>query len=95
MNPHAPTHSPVTDARSQLRSARREFVRSQHPDRGGDPASFQAGLAEFDRRLRALEDPVGPPRVVVVARRPRGLSGWLGPLLAQLTGPVRRAPRVR
>jgi len=31
----------------ELRRARRAFVLAQHPDRGGDPAAFAAGLARF------------------------------------------------
>jgi hypothetical protein len=27
---------------------RREFIRTHHPDRGGDPAVFIAGLADLD-----------------------------------------------
>ncbi len=34
------------------RRARREFIRTHHPDRGGDPAAFAAGLAAYDRRPR-------------------------------------------
>ena len=37
------------------RRARREFIRTHHPDRGGDPAAFAAGLAAYDRR------PAGEP----------------------------------
>lgn len=38
------------------RAAFRAFVRANHPDRGGDPEAFVAGLA----RLRS-GDPSGPP----------------------------------
>jgi hypothetical protein len=43
--------------------SRREFVRRHHPDHGGDPAVFVAGLRRFDR-------PAGhQPRVVAVRHR--------------------------
>lgn len=32
------------------RAAFREFVRTHHPDRGGDPEVFMAGLARFSTR---------------------------------------------
>jgi hypothetical protein len=46
--------------------ARREFIRTHHPDRGGDPDAFAAGLAAYDRI------PPGAPaaRVVVVPDTP-------------------------
>ena len=31
--------------------ARREFIRTHHPDRGGDAAAFAAGLAAYDQRF--------------------------------------------
>ncbi|MEJ8277876.1 hypothetical protein [Pseudonocardia spirodelae] len=42
----------------EQRSAYRAFVRTHHPDRGGDPEVFRAGLARF----RALSEgrPAGP-----------------------------------
>lgn len=54
----------------EVRRARRAFVRDHHPDRGGDPADFIAGLARFDRTGAE----------VVFVRRPRGVAGlyaWL------------------
>jgi hypothetical protein len=42
------------DGRSpEERSAFRAFVRDHHPDRGGDPGAFAAGLARF----RSADDP--------------------------------------
>jgi len=38
------------------RSEFRAFVREHHPDRGGDPEVFAAGLARF-----GIADPAGPP----------------------------------
>ena len=77
---------------SEAARRRREFIRAHHPDRGGDPDVFMAGLRRFDA---APEQP-GPeplPRVVVVIRR-----AWLIRLitaLAQWVNPEERAPRVR
>lgn len=70
----------------ELHRARRAFVRAHHPDRGGDPAAFVAGLAGFDRLLAAGSaqrvspagsGPPGHPGPVTVLRRPRTIGGWL------------------
>lgn len=53
------------------RRAVRAFVRAHHPDVGGDPEAFAAGLAE----LRAGRDRDDAP--VVVVHRPRGVRGLL------------------
>jgi hypothetical protein len=54
---------------SQQRSEFRAFVRDHHPDRGGDPEVFRAGLARFgaqtgepadERRFDAPIEVVGP-----------------------------------
>ena len=49
---------------------RREFIRAQHPDRGGDTESFIAASRGFD----AEQAPAGPgprsqPRVTVIPHR--------------------------
>jgi hypothetical protein len=47
---------------------RREFIRTHHPDRGGDTESFIAGLRVFDTK----QAPAGPgpqPRVTVFTHR--------------------------
>ncbi|MDQ6649622.1 MAG: hypothetical protein M3Z02_05835 [Actinomycetota bacterium] len=57
------------------RSAFRAFVRDNHPDRGGDPEAFQAGLAAFGRQ----PVPAGSTGNLVFHRRRRGLAvvrGW-------------------
>lgn len=86
-----------TDARARLR----EFVRTHHPDVGGDPELFAARVAE----LQAARDgayecsrPAGPRRaergeapIVVVRRRgPRGLLARLREWRARR----KRGPRV-
>jgi hypothetical protein len=43
---------------------RREFLRRHHPDRGGDPAVFVAGLRELDTQAGSFR-----PRVVAVRHR--------------------------
>ncbi|MER7078402.1 hypothetical protein SAMN02982929_04815 [Saccharopolyspora kobensis] len=53
----------------ETRRAIRAFVRAHHPDVGGDPEAFAAGLAE----LRAGRDRCDAP--VVVVHRPRGIRG--------------------
>ncbi|MYS81686.1 hypothetical protein [Embleya scabrispora] len=54
------TAGPGDDARRQLLREYREFIRASHPDRGGDPEEFVAGL----ERYRALIDAAGPPAPV-------------------------------
>jgi hypothetical protein len=55
----------------QERAAYRAFVREHHPDRGGDPDVFAAGLARF---RESRQDPADDPRfdapVEVVAPLP-------------------------
>ena len=70
------------------RSARREFIRAHHPDRGGDPAVFVAGLADYDPVLASPR-----LRVVVVARPSR--SRRLMAAAARAAGWHRPPPRVR
>ena len=57
------------DERQRLRS----FALAHHPDRGGDPDAFIAGLAALRQGRPAEAD--GVPAVY---RRRRGLAGWLG-----------------
>ena len=59
--------------------ARREFIRTQHPDRGGDPAAFAAGLAAYARH--SAGEPA--PRVMIVADTP-WLVSLLRPLLRRM-----------
>jgi hypothetical protein len=47
---------------------RRAFIREHHPDRGGDPAAFIAGLRALDAERELGSRPL--PKVVVVRRRP-------------------------
>jgi hypothetical protein len=71
------------------RLARREFIRAHHPDHGGDPAAFMAGLTAFDQL------PAGTPlpRVVVVADTPL-LARLLAALMHRI-GWRRPPPRVK
>ena len=69
---------------------RREFIRAHHPDRGGDPEFFAAGLRSFDA-YRELDWAL--PRVVVVAHR-----AWLVRLanaVLKRLRPDSKDPRVR
>lgn len=52
---------------------RRAWALAHHPDRGGDPATFMAGLAALDQGR-----PADPDDVPAIYRRRRGLAGWLG-----------------
>lgn len=71
---------------------RREFIRVHHPDRGGDPDVFVAGLRLFDSGSESAGgEPL--PRVVIVRRR-----AWRVRLAAgamRRLGLAGQAPRVR
>ena len=60
-------------AAADERRRRRAFALAHHPDRGGDPETFIAGLAA----LRSGRPPEAGD-VPVVYRRRRGIAGWLG-----------------
>jgi hypothetical protein len=51
----------------EIRRRRARFIGMHHPDRGGNPDVFIAGLRAFDRELRQGTEPL--PRVVIVKRR--------------------------
>jgi hypothetical protein len=56
----------------QRRQTRRQFIATQHPDHGGDPATFAEGLAAFDEAGPAAPD--APPQLVVMADQPWPIS---------------------
>jgi hypothetical protein len=75
----------------ESRRRRREFIRTNHPDRGGDPELFIAGLCAFgserEQVCRLL------PTVVIVRRR-----AWLTRMAMAPGQRLRRGsepPRVR
>lgn len=75
------------------RRAFRAFVRAQHPDRGGDPAVFAAGVAAY-RRYQRPAGRAGPAvGHVVFYRRRRGLAVLAGYWLDRRAR-RRRPPRV-
>jgi hypothetical protein len=59
----------MSQQRPECWARRREFIRTHHPDRGGDPAAFIAGLADLDRAHR--NSGRGSARRVLVYRRRR------------------------
>lgn len=69
----------------------REFVRTHHPDVGGDPEAFRAGLAELRRRQAGPGRARGP---VVATHRRRGLRAIVDRLVGRIRR-QRRHPRVR
>ena len=78
---------PGSTADALHRKAVRAFVRQHHPDVGGDPAAFAAGLAAL-RSGRTVDTDV------VFHRRPRGPLRLIHPLTAAIAR-HRRPPRVR
>jgi hypothetical protein len=52
------------------RAAYRAFVREHHPDRGGDPDAFVAGLARFREAHPAADDPRWDRPVEIVTPLP-------------------------
>jgi len=69
---------------------RRQFIRTYHPDRGGDAGAFIAGMRAFGTEQASWR----PPPSVVVVRR----SGWPTRLVtaaARRLRDGRKPPRVR
>jgi hypothetical protein len=76
----------MTDIHADEFRRRREFIRMHHPDRGGDPAVFVAGLRAFD----GGHDPdiVPLPQVIIIRRR-----AWLIRQAAVVTRRLRHGRR--
>ena len=71
---------------------RRQFIRAHHPDRGGDPDAFIAGLRSFDSGSESsAREPL--PGVVIVRRRAWRIR--LAAAAMKRWGLVRQPPRVR
>lgn len=87
-----PTSADV-DAAGQRR-AFREFVRTHHPDRGGDPVAFQAGLELFGRGARRPARLSGTRPDVTIYHRRGGLGVFVDWLVLRRQR-RRRSPRVR
>jgi hypothetical protein len=69
---------------------RRDYIRTHHPDRGGDPDAFIAGMQSFGADHDTGSEPL--PQVFVVNRR-----AWLARLAIatlQRLGYARKPPRV-
>ncbi len=82
----------MPDPADERRRQRRDFIRAHHPDRGGDPRVFVAGLAELDDPPRTGARPP-QPRVVLVADVVWPISLFTAIRRRVTSGP--RAPRVR
>lgn len=76
------------------KAAYRRFVRTHHPDVGGDPAEFAAGLRQFRRGEIAAGTETAPRgESLVFVRRSRGVPRLLAALAARRRR--KRNPRVR
>ena len=80
------------------RAALRAFVRTHHPDVGGDPVAFREGLAAHRAALAAPGPAADDPRldapVVAVSGRRLARLGRLGRRLARRCDPRRGSARV-
>jgi hypothetical protein len=94
--------TPGTGSAPDPRAALRAFVRTHHPDVGGDPEAFRAGLAAHRAALRpggggsalAADDPRLDAPIVVVRGGPIHRIGRLGRRLARRVDPRPGTPRV-
>jgi hypothetical protein len=95
-----PAPDRVTDPRAALRA----FVRTHHPDVGGDPVTFREGLSALRAALGpasggpgwpAADDPRLDAPVVAVSDRRLARLGRLGRRLARRYDPRRGSARVQ
>jgi hypothetical protein len=67
------------DSEAAARAAFRAFVRAHHPDVGGDPDFFAAGVAELratQRRAASEQDDHYDAPIIYVGKA-RGFRGWV------------------
>jgi hypothetical protein len=70
----------------EARRRRRDFIRAHHPDRGGDPQAFIAGLRAFG--TDPGQDSGLLPRVIIIRRR-----AWLIRQASAAAQRLRHGPR--
>jgi hypothetical protein len=70
LEPHEILDVPPGAGRREVADAFRRFALAHHPDRGGDPAHFRAGVDAY-RRLTGARPPVRAGADVVFHRRTR------------------------
>lgn len=90
------TYPNTSDILSAQRRARREFIRTHHPDAGGNHDDFVTGLANLDANLDAERRPSPPASATRVTVVPR--SAWPVSLTTMMLRRLRRRyeePRVR
>jgi hypothetical protein len=86
----------MTGREAERRAEFRAFVRANHPDRGGDPDVFAAGLRAW--RRSAVPDLGGNDSVTVYRRPtvPEACARWVRVCWENTRwGKSRRTPRVR
>jgi hypothetical protein len=95
---------PAPDRVADPRAALRAFVRTHHPDVGGDPVAFREGLSQLRAALGpasgragwlAADDPRLDAPVVAVSDRRLARLGRLGRRLARRYDPRRGSARVQ
>jgi hypothetical protein len=59
---------------AELRREWRRFVRDHHPDRGGDPEVFAAGVRAYREGRHPLRAAMEAEQVIVMHRSPRGVG---------------------
>jgi hypothetical protein len=84
-------HGPRTDEERRARA--RRFIRENHPDRGGDPEAFAAGLAAL-RSATATDHASGGRGAELRFHRRRGTIATLVDWLGRRGAAKRRPPRV-
>ena len=84
--PATPADRPLMDDKQARGARRRAFIREHHPDRGGDPGAFIAGLRTLDAEREQGSGPL--PKVVVVRRR-----AWLVRKATMVVRRLRYGPR--
>lgn len=72
----------------------RAFALLHHPDRGGDPETFRAGVAAHRDRIRIRDDDPRLAAPIVITRRRRGPIGLVD-AAARAWERSHRPPRVR
>jgi len=74
----------------EIRHRRRDFIRANHPDRGGDTDLFVSGLRVLDAGPE--QDPGSLPAVIIIKRHPWLIEKVIAAARRRRYGP--RPPRV-